>query len=167
MKDGEYRIYVSTTETAKRVNDYTLTVTLTGLAAGSESSQDDSFWIGKFEQEDGGGKEVETLLVRRQGGKMTAVYRSVVTAQLIEYFNMIVEVNGNTASFYYDKCLPKEGDEDFDGYDPNPCSEGTDKNGRYKNGDLMFKLVKIVDRNKKIKILPHPGKLDVFFKKVK
>jgi hypothetical protein len=119
-------------------------------------AQSESFWPGKYEQEDGGGKEIEQLVVRQTGDKLVAVYRSVVTAQLWQFYSLTVEIKGNTALFYYDRCLPKEGDKDYDGsYDPYPCSKDTNK-----KGDLMFKFVKSVAKNKKIIILTYDMRND-------
>ncbi|MEP6922910.1 MAG: hypothetical protein ABI954_00475 [Pyrinomonadaceae bacterium] len=135
----------------------------------NSQTSDENLWIGKYEREDGGGKVLNQLVVKSEGNKLTAVYRAVVTAQLVMYFSLNVEIKGNTAFFYYDRCLPKKGDPDFDGYDPYPCSEDT-----YKRGDLMFKLVKSVDKNKKVSIRTYGVKLDemnhadnLFFERVK
>jgi hypothetical protein len=117
------------------------------------TAQVNSYWIGKFEHHDGY-QEEETLVIKRQGDRVSAVYRELNTDQLWQYFSLKVEINGNTASFFYDKCLPRKGDKNYEeGVDPHPCSEDP-----YKSGDLMFKLVKTIGKNNKINVLTYAGK---------
>ncbi len=117
------------------------------------TAQDNSYWIGKFEHRDGY-QEEETLVIKRQGADFSAVYRELNTDQLWQYFSLKVEISANTASFFYDKCLPRKGDKNYEeGVDPHPCSADP-----YKNGDLMFKIVKTTGKNNKIKLLTYAGK---------
>ena len=119
-----------------------------------ERSPDEDFWIGKFEFIYRGGYQDTQLEVRRNGAKLEAKFRDEVSAQIYDKFTLTVEVNGNTASFFYDKCLPLAKDEE--GLEPLPCDK-TD----YKKGDLMFKLQRSIGRNKKSVIKAFSEKFSV------
>lgn len=119
-------------------------------------AQGNRAWIGKFEHHDGY-QEEETLVVKEQNAKTTAIFRELNTDQLWTYFSLTVEINGDTASFFYDKCLPKKGDPKYEeGVEGSyPCSEDP-----YKTGDLMFRLVKSVGKNGRVKILTYAEKFE-------
>lgn len=120
--------------------------------AQTQTLADENFWIGKFEFEYNGGYQLEQLEVQRSGDKLAAKYRNEVTSQVYDKFSLTVEVKGNTASFYYDKCLPFAKDEE--GIEGDlPCNKTT-----YQKGDLMFKLQRIIQRNNKSVIKRFPEK---------
>lgn len=112
----------------------------------------ENFWLGYFEHQDGGGKEIIQIEIKKTGDKLTAIYKSEVTAIFWEHYAMNVEIEENTAFFYYDRCLPK-GEQD---YDPTPCNEST-----FEQGDLLFKLVKTTGKNKKTVIRSYSEKLSL------
>ena len=125
-------------------------------------------WIGKYEYlDDGmnaGGNRSYTayhnLEIMSEDGFLTAIYESGENSSVHQKMKLTVESKGNTAFFYYDHCFTKYDD------DTEPCVDTE------KRGELMFKLVKSVNKNKKTVILTYGVKNDslpkgkVFFKKI-
>lgn len=125
-------------------------------------------WIGKYEKIEsginaGGTRSYSSfynLEVMSEDGFLTAIYESGENSSIYEKMKLTVELKGNTAYFYYDHCFSTDEESG------EPCKDSE------KQGTLMFKLVKNLNKNKKKVILTYGVKNDllpkgeVFFKKI-
>lgn len=125
-------------------------------------------WIGKYENAEdgmnaGGTRSYSTfhnLQIMEEDGVLTAIYESGENSDIRQNMKLTVQLKGNTASFFYDHCFSTDEDS------TEPCSDSE------KQGTLMFKLVKSLNKNKKKTLLTYGVKNDllpkgeVFFKKV-
>lgn len=125
-------------------------------------------WIGKYEKIEsemnaGGTRSYSSfynLEVMSEDGFLTAIYESGENSSIYERMKLTVKLKGDTAYFYYDYCFSTDEESE------EPCEDAE------KQGTLMFKLVKSLNKNKKKVILTYGVKNDslpkgeVFFRKV-
>lgn len=125
-------------------------------------------WIGKYEKIEtginaGGNRSYSSfynLEVMSEDGFLTAIYESGENSSIYQKMKLTVKLKENTAYFYYDHCFSTDEESE------EPCKDTE------KQGTLMFKLVKGLNKNKKKVILTYGVKNDslpkgeVFFRKV-
>lgn len=148
--------------TKKLIFILTILIFVLGFS-GSGNAQSEDLWLGGYEHGNVGNDISEagwvTLTIKKFKGELIAISEYGQTGTVGKDL-LKVKVIGDTAFFYYDHCLPVEGEEE-------PCQVY-----RIKKGDLMFKLVKGAEKNGRIPILTYGVKDDslpkgkIFFKRI-